>query len=148
MMEKLVQRLAEIMIQVQSRSGKNFSGIGIIVCDAAENLPLFPIRLSSNTTDNNSLVERLVSISSPDSEFHDGFHVISSDFKLGLVAQYFSPPINDQVRVDRSKRFGGRYLAALFGSSLPTVSATAIASNGFGIAIFQQGIEIYFKPIK
>jgi hypothetical protein len=47
--------------------------------------------------------------------------------------------------IDRSKRFGGRYLAALFGSALPDVWAAGIASPGFGIAIFERGAEVLYE---
>lgn len=141
----MIERLREMLIQVQLRAGSEFSGVGIIVCDTPERLPICPIRLSSTGPTDGTVVDRLVAASSIHSEFHDGFHVISSDWKLILVAQYFSPPIVEDIEIDRTKRFGGRYLAALFGSALPCVSATGIISNGFGLAIFQHGTEIYFK---
>jgi hypothetical protein len=63
------------------------------------------------------------------------------------VAQYFSPPIPPNVAVSYSKNFGGRYLAAMFGSALPSVVASGIATPTFGIAIFEGGREVYFKGI-
>ena len=141
----MIERLRETLMQVQFRAGNEFSGVGVIVCDTPERLPICPIRSSSIGPLDGTVVDRLVAVSSIHSEFHDGFHVLSLDWKLTLVAQYFSPPIVEDVEIDRRKRFGGRYLAALFGSVLPCVSATGVVSYGFGLAIFQEGAEIYFK---
>jgi hypothetical protein len=82
------------------------------------------------------------------SDFHDGFHLMSTEWKLTQVAQYFSPPIVPHLEVDRQKLFGGRYLAALFGSVLPGVELTGTASNGFGMAVFRHGREVYFEPLR
>lgn len=144
----IIERLGETLEQVQRSAGVDFSGMGVIVCDAPERLPLFPIRRPMAGAIDDDLVDRLAAVSLMQSEFHDGFHVLSSEWTLTLVSQYFSPPILDDVDVDRSKRFGGRYLAALFGSALPFVRATGIASNGFGLALFQRGKEVYFKAAK
>ncbi|MFK2890825.1 hypothetical protein [Dyella flagellata] len=87
----------------------------------------------------------LAHISTLTSEFHDGFHVISTQGQLLKIAQYFSPPIVTNAEIDYGKVFGGRYLAALFGSALSQVTAAGIASNGFGIAVFRRGVEVHFE---
>src|SRR5205823_12332189 len=87
-------------------------------------------------------------VAARNSEHHDGFHVISSTWRLTRVAQYFSPPIIPDAQIDRSKRFGGRYLAALFGSGIPGVLASGIASEGFGIAVFRGGKETFFEDLR
>lgn len=137
----MLGRLKDTLKIVQTRAGTRFSGIGILVCDAPERIPLFPIRLLEQPLPGIELADFLAEISTSASEYHDGFHVISSDWRLTRVAQYFSPPIVETARIDRSKRFGGRYLAALFGSALPDVKAAEIASADFGIAIFEHGAE-------
>jgi len=144
----MIEQLVDILTEVQSLAGKDFSGLGIIICDTLENLPIIPIRSSNAGWGGRSTIDSLVRISSIHSEFHDGFHVLSSKGELTLAAQYFSPPIVKDLKIDRTKRFGGRYLAALFGSTLPGVSATGIASNVFGVAIFQRGAEVYFRSAK
>jgi len=142
----MIERLIDLLSKVQSQAGRDFSGIGIIISDAPETLPVFPIRLPHNKFRRHNLIDNLVQNSRQQSEFHDGFHVISSNFELTLAAQYFSPPIVADAQINRTKLFGGRYLAALFGSSLPKVNLIGIASNGFGIAVFLNGAEVYFKP--
>jgi len=141
----MIETLRNILWQVQKNAGANFSGLGLLVCDAPETLPIVPLRPASSPPHGLSLVDSLVDISRPDSEYHDGFHIVSSDWTLSRVAQYFSPPIVNDAVVDQSKVFGGRYMAALFGSSIPDVQLSGIVSRGFGIAIFSCGVEQYFE---
>lgn len=141
----MIENLVNILTALQARAGTDFSGAGIIVCDTPSMLPIIPIRLSNDNWKRCSTIDSLLEISSVYSEFHDGFHVVSSNFEITLVAQYFSPPIVADMEIDRTKLFGGRYFAALFGSALSGVSATGIVSNSLGIAIFQHGKEVYFK---
>lgn len=144
----MIEQLRNILLLVQQNSGSCFSGIGIIVCEKNARLPVFPIRPVSCPTEEGDLIRVLTSISSLKSEFHDGFHLISSGWELMKISQYFSPPVIDDAKVDRTRFFGGRYLAALFGSALPGVKLAGIASNGFGLAIFQHGREVYYERTK
>lgn len=141
----MLKSLKKLLNEVQTKSGSDFSGVGIIVHDRAHDLPIFPLRLSYPMINETQIVDSLIKIASKSSKYHDGFHLISKDWKLTHVSQYFSPPIVEKTEVDRSKLFGGRYLAALFGSSLPDVLFTGIASSDFGVAIFKSGKEIYYK---
>lgn len=141
----MIQRLRDTLARIQNNVGSDFSGIGVVVCDVADALPIHPLRTVSAIPCAGNLVSQLSSVSSIHSTFHDGFHIVSTDWRLLKVAQYFSPPIVATVDINWTRQFGGRYLAALFGSALPSVKATGIASNGFGLAIFQDGKEIYFE---
>ena len=133
---------------VRTGAGNNFSGLGLLICDTPDILPIVPLRPSSDPPDERDLIDSLVRISAPDSEYHDGFHIVTSKWKLSRVSQYFSPPIIADAVIDRSKVFGGRYIAALFGSAIPGVQLSGIASNGFGIAIFKGGAEICFEAAR
>ncbi len=146
--ELLMERLRDILREVMARRTPDFSGIGLIVCDDWDRLPLVPLSNTADVFDREDLVPRLVAISSRLSDHHDGFHVVSSNWRLTKVAQYFSPPIVPEAAIDRSKRFGGRYLAALFGSAIPEVRLSGIASEGFGIAVFRAGKEVFFEGMK
>lgn len=141
----MIPRFSATLRLVHASAGDNFSGVGVIISDAPGSIPIFPIRSCDRPFGNAELVEFLAEISTKQSEYHDGFHVISSDWKLLRVAQYFSPPIIGTLPIDRSKRFGGRYLAALFGSALDGIQAIGIASADFGVAIFQNGEEVFYE---
>jgi hypothetical protein len=145
---QLSERLRDTLRGVIRRRTADFSGIGLIVSDIPELLPLFPMSQTMNLSDAKDIVSCLATISARQSKHHDGFHVISSTWHLTRVAQYFSPPIIPDAQIDRSKRFGGRYLAALFGSGLPGVFASGIASEGFGIAVFRFGRETFFEDLR
>lgn len=141
----MIDQLKQVLSRVHSLASSDFAGIGLLLCTSDEDLPIYPLRPGGQIPPCPDLVQCLVGISSAQSEFHDGFHIVSTDWKLLKVSQYFSPPIIPAAQIDWSKKFGGRYLAALFGSCLPPVVAAGIASNGFGLAIFQNGHEVYFE---
>ncbi|MGY3582596.1 hypothetical protein ACVIGB_008337 [Bradyrhizobium sp. USDA 4341] len=141
----LVERMKDTLRSVMARRTYDFSGIGLIVSNSPEKLPIVPLSKSEPNFEKSDLVSQLVAIASRSSAYHDGFHIISQTWQLTGVAQYFSPPVADDAVIDRSKRFGGRYLAALFGSSIPAVSLSGIASEDFGIAVFERGREVFFE---
>jgi hypothetical protein len=143
----VIRKLRNTLIAVREQSGPDFSGVGLILYSNLAMLPIFPLRRTVPQIDEYDVIGSLAKIASVSSEYHDGFHLISSKWKITHVAQYFSPPIIETAEVDRTKLFGGRYLAALFGSSLPGVMLCGVASNGFGIAIFKSGKEVLFEEL-
>jgi hypothetical protein len=144
----LYSELRDILWGVQRAAGDNFTGIGLLVTDAPETLPIISLRhVSVLSSSEKNLIAFLASISVTESPYHDGFHVISSDWKLTRVSQYFSPPIVAGINLDRSRNFGGRYLAALFGSAIHSVQLAGIASRNFGIAVFKDGREELFEVV-
>jgi len=144
----MVKKLKDILLNVKYGAKKDFSGLGVIIYSDVASLPIFPLRDTKPTISSDNIVNSLIELSSLTSEYHDGFHLLSENLELTHVSQYFSPPIISNVEVNRNKLFGGRYLAALFGSCLSGVIYTGITSNGFGTAIFQGGKEIIFVKDK
>lgn len=126
-------------------SGQEFSGLGVIVLEDGIDLPVFPLRVNIALDSSRDSASYLADISNPKNEQHDGFHILSVDLKIISLAQYFSPPIPPGVLPNRSRAFGGRYLAALFGSFLPGVVFTGISTPTLGIAVFKDGNEVYFQ---
>lgn len=139
--------LKEVLVQVSKNSGEEFSGVGLIVYQDYGKLPVHPLRVRAPEFRGLSLIESLVRVSSLKSEYHDGFHLISSDWNLTHFSQYFSPPIVSNVKINYDRIVGGRYVAALYGSMIEGVKMCGIASKGFGVAIFERGVEVYFKAI-
>ncbi|ESX66625.1 hypothetical protein NKH34_25610 [Mesorhizobium sp. M1148] len=146
--KKLIKQLVSLLEEVDVRAGSDFSGIGLIVAESPEYLPIISLRPTSNLTDDAETATALAAISHPWHELHDGFHVLKPNLEVTRVAQYFSPPIVPAARIDRKKRFGGRYLAALFGSTLPGVLATGISSRDFGLAVFHRGKEEFYRAAR
>lgn len=143
----MTEELLELLNSIMTRAGDDFSGVGLIIWNEHHLLPIFPLRTATGFKTNATAAENLASISTLQSDFHDGFHILTTDLTLVKVAQYFSPPIVNDISVNRDRHFGGRYLAALFGSALEGVEFTAIATPSLGIAIFKDGHEIYFKGL-
>jgi hypothetical protein len=141
----MIEDLREILSNVKRLAGQDFSGIGLLISNSPQTLPIFSLRPIDCLDADGGLIALLARISTHSSEFHDGFHVLTENFHVAKIAQYFSPPIIEDLKVDRSKIFGGRYLAALFGSTLSGVQATGIASTGFGMSIFQNGLEVFYS---
>lgn len=141
----LIKQIVKLLEEVDDHAGADFSGVGIIVTPASESLPVVDLRPTNRILDTSETAAALAQISHAWHEHHDGFHVLTPGLAIEKVAQYFSPPIALDVRIDRQKRFGGRYLAALFGSMLPDVLATGILSRDFGIAVFQRGEEKFYR---
>ncbi len=140
-----IHRAATLLSEVVKRAGPKFVGTGLIVSDYPDELPVYPISLDPLPKSATPTAEILSLISRTDHPLHDGFHVVSSDFKILRLSQYFATPIIKDAQIDRSKRFGGRYLAALFGSALPNVLLVGIASPGFGKAVFVDGNEVHYE---
>lgn len=140
-----IWQFANILKMTMEAAGSGFSGIGLIVCDNPQGLPIYPLRSRQNPHAHEDTVGYLAGISQAASDYHDGFHILSEGMEVTRIAQYFSPPISQKALVTQSKPFGGRYLAALFGSCLPGVKLTGIATRGFGVAIFSEGREIHFE---
>lgn len=137
-----IQEIKELLVAVKE-DNPNFSGIGIIVSDDIASLPIYPLRKLIPLMPFSNPIEFLREISSYGSGYHDGFHILDSELQLKKISQYFSPPIPDHFILTRETNFGGRYLAALFGSTLKSVKLTAINSNNSGLSIFENGVEIY-----
>jgi len=135
-----------LLSRVQALSGPSFSGIGLIVSDYPERLPLAPLSDAAYPQDED-VEKTLAQVSRWENAFHDGFHVLSSDLTILRFSQYFAPPPVLTVRPPAGRASGARYLAAQLGSLLPDVQTVGIASRGLGLAIFEQGAErLYEAP--
>lgn len=139
----MVDEFIRILQCVRHAASNNFSGVGLIVCDPRLVLPTFPMKPWVPIPNGESTVDQILKISAIECELHDGFHFLSHELKLFAVAQYFSPPVDLSLSVDVEGGFGGRYFAALFGSIIPGVEYTGIATHAAGVAVFKGGQKIY-----
>ncbi|WKA61365.1 hypothetical protein [Pectobacterium aroidearum] len=139
----MVSELAEILNRARKLAGNGFTGVGVIVCNPNTELPIAPLRLGVEIPREEDLAVSLAKISRETSDLHDGFHILTPDLHLVALSQYFSPPVSESAFINRNRRFGGRYLAALFGSTILEVQLCGIATNSLGIIIFKDGREIF-----
>jgi len=137
-----INLLRELLHDVHRHADRSFSGIGILVSGNLGGLPIVPLRPLAAIPPLQSTRETLVAVSDLAHELHDGFHILSPDFRLIRLSQYFSPPIVFGLRTDPKRRLGGRYMAGLFGSALPDVLVSGIVSATYGVAVFEDGREV------
>lgn len=136
--------LEALLREVWKNSRADFSGIGLIVCSDERSLPIIGLR-DFEPEMRASVAETLTDISRSTSKFHDGFHLLDEHGKLLRVSQYLAAPVIDAIRFDKGRMVGSRFVTALFGSALPGVLMTGIASATSGISIFQDGVEVILE---
>lgn len=136
--------LRALLHEVYHHADATFSGLGVIVWDGVSTLPILPMRGEPpEGMHENSTIDVLLNISHESSPFHDGFHVVDASLALLQVSVYFSPTINPVVETPKNgQMFGGRYLAAAFGSCLEGVLCTGVVSRKYGPIVFKQGREV------
>lgn len=136
--------LKALLHRVHGQAGATFSGLGVIVWDGVSTIPIRPMRSElPGGIHRNTTFEVLMNISHEASPFHDGFHVVDGTLALVQVSVYFSPSISPQVETPANgQMFGGRYLAAAFGSCVEGVLCTGVVSRKYGPIIFEHGREI------
>ncbi|MCU7368975.1 diadenylate cyclase [Pantoea stewartii] len=140
--------LHKLLFNIWKKSSyMDFSGVGIIVCNTPENLPITNLR-DTTPVKNSSTLELLSSISNKNNEYHDGFHVLDELGNISYIAQYFSPQIIKNISFDRSRLIGGRFVAALYGSCIAEVKITGIVSEGNRLSIFDAGKEVYYEELQ
>ncbi len=135
----LINELYETLLRLYKESEKPFPGIGILVCNDLENIPVFPLYKTSPSLVSSNLYDGLLQISSLQSAYHDGFHVLSEKLKVTHAAQYFYPSPIPGMELDAHKHYGARYFVAKIGSMLPDVHCSAIVGSNYGVCVFEKG---------
>ncbi|MDM0079226.1 hypothetical protein QTI17_01345 [Variovorax sp. J31P179] len=141
---EIAANLKSLLLKIAGRVDAEFSGLGIIVWDGAAAMPIHPMRdrLPAGMC-RGGAQEWLIANSRESSAFHDGFHVFNQSLQLVQPAVYFSPAIVPGLVIPAHARsFGGRYLAAVFGSCLQGVLCTGVLSRTYGPYVFRDGREV------
>ncbi|WKL43109.1 hypothetical protein [Flavobacterium sp. ZE23DGlu08] len=142
----MIKKIINLCNDINKLKSKNFEGIGLVIYSDIKELPVASMNTEKATYDlpisnYDDILKTLIEISSSNSKFQDGFHLLSKEFKLTHISQYFSTPIIKNLIV--TNIFGSRYRTALYGSCLPNVLFTAVISKNYGLIIFENGKEIY-----
>lgn len=137
-----IESLRELLDDVRRGAGRSFSGIGVLISNDPSGLPIVPLRPLAAMPTFGSTRDKLIAISDEVHELHDGFHILTSDLRVVMFSQYFSPSIVPGLTADPARRRGGRYMAAMFGSILRNVVASGVASADYGVAVFEGGREV------
>jgi len=142
----MMKKIINLCNDINKLKSKNFEGIGLVIYSDIKELPVVSMNTEKTIYDlpiknYDDILKTLIEISSSNSKFQDGFHLLSKEFKLTHISQYFSTPIIKDLIVNNI--FGSRYRTALYGSCLPNVLFTAVISKNYGLIIFENGKEIY-----
>jgi DNA integrity scanning protein DisA with diadenylate cyclase activity len=142
----MIKKIIKLCNDINKLKSKNFEGIGLIIYSDIKELPVVPMNTKNAIydlpiTEYDDILKTLIEISSSNSEFQDGFILLSKKLELTHISQYFSTPIIENLIVKNT--FGSRYRTALYGSCLPNVLFTAVISKNYGLIIFENGKEIY-----
>lgn len=135
--------LLELLIKIDSLKPKNFSGLGLVLYENIDNLPVASLKIIEPSIklpikDYESIIDFLLEISNEDSKYHDGFHFLNKNFELTHISQYIAPPIAKNYLGLES---GSRYRTALYTSFLPQVIACGVLSNNSRPTVFVNGVE-------
>ena len=141
-MKKIIENVSRLLVDLEKNKTSEFEGIGLIIYSSFSTLPISAINSNNSSlnlpkTEYCEILETLLKVSSGTNPFHDGFHLISKDFTLTHVSQYFSTPIIPNIVIEN--QFGSRYRTALYGSFLPEVLFTGVLSKNYGPIIFENG---------
>lgn len=139
----MVSELIEVLSRARTLAGDDFTGLGVIVCTPSTELPTVPLRLGITIPQEEDIALSLAKISKATNDLHDGFHVLTPNLHLMALSQYFSPPVSKTAIINRNRKFGGRYIAALFGSTIPDILLCGIATESLGIILFKDGREFF-----
>ena len=144
-MKMILEKFSKLLVDMDKNKTSEFEGIGLIIYSSLSTLPISPINpnySSLNLPQNkyDEILATLLDVSSTSNPFHDGFHLISKDFALTHVSQYFSTPIIQNLIIEN--QYGSRYRTALYGSFLTEVLFTGVLSKNYGPIIFEKGKNI------
>lgn len=138
----MIKALYSTLSTIKAQKIDSFSGIGLLVCDNIDNLPISDLHNLSFKPTSQNLSKQLIELSNYNNCYHDGFHVISTNLKITHVSQYFYPkPIGKNI-IDSTKNYGVRYFVAKIGSTLPDVKYSVIVNSNYEIYIFQDGKKL------
>lgn len=147
----MIEKIIKLCTDLNNRKSIKFEGVGLVVYSTFDDLPV--VSLNEEKTPfilplvhYENILNALIEVSSSESIYQDGFHLLSKDLTLTHISQYFSTPIKRELKVQNN--YGSRYRTALYGSLLPNVLYTIVISKDYGIVVFSDGEEIFANKEK
>ena len=128
----------QLLVDIESRAGDSFTGIGLIYYDTLDHLPFMQTGDVANAglpvVGWEKIVLALLAVSHDNHPAHDGFHAISADGHLTHLSLYIAPSISNHEIDDF--RYGSRYYTSKFAADHQGIIATAVISKNYGIRYF------------
>ena len=135
-----LERMQDLLLRVrESIPDAEFCGVGLILYSDIAPLPIAPLCDGTGPLDAATLVNGISNASRLSEPCHDGFHLVSSDWRLTHIHQYFAPPLPRDFLIEGKPGFGARHASALLGSLLPAVICTGVLGAGDSLVVFQDG---------
>lgn len=139
----VAQRLHAELMLLANETGRDFTGVGVLVWDGSTPIPVLQMRKAQPGQSARAAPhERLHELAREGGPFHDGFHVLNERLELVTASVYFSPPVRTSTSLPEDFAFGGRYLAAAFGSCVAGIICTGVLSQHYGPIVFEQGRQL------
>ncbi|WP_333855572.1 diadenylate cyclase [Denitromonas sp.] len=136
---RLAVQLARILDEVACRGDRHFTGTSVVICRALDGLPYCAMTEGWPVSAGASLVDNLLAMAHGESPYHDGFHLLTSNFEFLKVACYLAPRISDEApRVSFAGR-GSRFSTAYFMSLLSPAICVGIVGHRREVTVFRQG---------
>ena len=143
---KLAQNLLQLLIDINMRKGKYFSGLGLVMYKKIDNLPISQLKKIDQDIQlpikfYESVIDFLIKVSNSNNKYHDGFHLLNENLELTHISQYLAPDI---VKAKVDEEFGSRYRTAIYTSHMPDVVACGVLSKNYPPTVFVNGTIVNF----
>lgn len=138
------QRLRSLLLRVRdSIPNEEFCGVGVVVTENLERLPIVSLCTDADFPPQRDLAEQIAECSLYSRPCHDGFQIVSEQWKMMKRNQYFAPfPAEECRELIGSVNVGSRYMAARLGSLIEVVVCTGLLSERGGILVFEDGLPV------
>lgn len=134
------ERMQDLLLRIRETiPDAEFCGVGLILYSDVASLPIAPLCPGTNPPEAATLEDGISNASRLSDPCHDGFHLVSDDWRLTHTNQYFAPPLPCDFLIEGKPGFGARHASALLGSLLPAVICTGVLSAGDSLVVFQDG---------
>ena len=135
-----IERMRDLLLDVRKKIPTvEFCGVGLILYDDISHLPILSLCQGTGRVRDASLVDGVSNASRLINPCHDGFHLISRDWRLTHTNQYFAPPIPPEIDVGGAYGFGARHASGLLGSFLPSVICVGVLTTRDLLLVFRKG---------
>jgi len=136
-LKALLQRTREAI------PAEEFCGVGVVVAADLKRLPIASLCRDASIPGQQDLAEQIAECSFYSKPCHDGFQIVSSQWRLVRRNQYFAPfPSEEQRECIGHSNVGSRYMAARLGSLVEGVLCTGLLSERDGLLVFVGGLPI------
>lgn len=143
--KKIEKDFISLLKEIKKRKAPDFSGTGLVLYKSKDFSdknhsclrPSVKCPESISLSNKNGAVNFICKICRNSHSLHDGYHFLNEKGRLTHVAQYFWPPIINEVKPN--EKYGTRHLSAKYGVYIRGVIAIGIINHNYNIFYFTKG---------